>query len=119
MKVARSFVHKVRRELKASDGNVENIDKRKKHEARFQTELELWKNVKNMDTGNNDDTSLHRSLFINNIRGCYTCLMARDTAKYNRKVTLSGNTRWLRIKTHGNMPSYESVYVDREGAKYE
>ncbi|XP_014473452.1 PREDICTED: uncharacterized protein LOC106743775 [Dinoponera quadriceps] len=34
LKVARSFVIKVRRELEASDGNVESIAKSKKHEAR-------------------------------------------------------------------------------------
>ena len=33
-KIARLFVHKVRRELEASDGNVGNVAKRKKHEAR-------------------------------------------------------------------------------------
>ncbi|KYQ51498.1 hypothetical protein ALC60_09371 [Trachymyrmex zeteki] len=34
LKVARSFVHKVRRELEASDDNVKSIAKRKKYEAR-------------------------------------------------------------------------------------
>ena len=34
LKVARSFVYKVRQELEASDGNVESVAKRKKHEAR-------------------------------------------------------------------------------------
>ena len=31
--VARSFVHKVRRELEASDGNVENVAKHRKHKS--------------------------------------------------------------------------------------
>ena len=35
--VARSFVHKVRRELEASDGNVESVAKRRKHEPRSDT----------------------------------------------------------------------------------
>lgn len=34
LKVARSFVHKVRRELEAPDDDVENVAKRKKHERR-------------------------------------------------------------------------------------
>jgi len=33
LEVARLFVHKICRELEASDGNVENVAKRKKHEA--------------------------------------------------------------------------------------
>ena len=35
--VARSFVHKVRRELEASDGNVESVAKRRKHKLRSDT----------------------------------------------------------------------------------
>ena len=34
LKFARSFVHKVRRELEASDDNIESVTKRKKHKAR-------------------------------------------------------------------------------------
>jgi len=34
LKFARSFVHKVRRELEATDGNVKSVAKHKKHEAR-------------------------------------------------------------------------------------
>jgi len=34
---ARSFVHKVRRELEISDDNVESVAKRKKHKARSDT----------------------------------------------------------------------------------
>jgi len=34
LKVAQSFVNKVRRELEASDGNMESVAKRKKHETR-------------------------------------------------------------------------------------
>jgi len=34
LKVARFFVNKVRRELEVSDGNVESVAKRKKHETR-------------------------------------------------------------------------------------
>ena len=36
--VARSFVHKVRRELEASDGNVESVAKHRKHKPRSDTE---------------------------------------------------------------------------------
>ena len=35
--VARSFVHDVRRELEAFDGNVESVDKRRKHKPRLET----------------------------------------------------------------------------------
>ena len=35
--VARFFVHKVRRELEASDGNVESVVKRRKHKLRSDT----------------------------------------------------------------------------------
>ena len=35
--VTRSFVHKVRRELEASDGNVESVAKRRKHKPRSDT----------------------------------------------------------------------------------
>ena len=35
--VAQSFVHKVRRELEASDGNVESVAERRKHKHRSDT----------------------------------------------------------------------------------
>jgi len=37
LNLARSFVHKVRRELEVSDDNVESVAKRKKHKARSDT----------------------------------------------------------------------------------
>ena len=37
LNVARSFVHKVRRELEASDDNVESVAKRRKHKPRSDT----------------------------------------------------------------------------------
>ena len=49
--------------------------------------------IRNVDAGNNDDTSLLGSLI--NKRGCYTNLMASHTNE-QKEVTVA--TRWWRIK---------------------